>query len=197
MNQSPGNMERTILYRPERPALTVEGLQTELRSLSRLLNTTQLKGGERVKILFLDFDGPLAIPWTINEDHWGHIPSLIRETAEKQEISLCLVSFNPDAEDAITRWGIRDCFIAVRSGSNHPRSKGEEYTEAHRKDLSKPNQIRSIFERELQGRQFAAAFFDDDSKNLLEVHQEFDGLIKCFHINSDEGLSAEILSRLL
>ena len=191
-------MEKEIVYRPERPEPDPARLKEEIERLGRLLNAVQLSNPpmmRKFKVLFLDFDGPLAIPWAVNEDPWPQIPGLIREVASRPDVALCLVSFNPGAEAAISRWGIRNCFAAVRAGCNWKLRAGEQYTEAHRKNLSKSAQIRSILENELEDSSYEVDFFDDDAKNLLDVYEQFGGAIKCFYVH--EGLNRELLSRFL
>lgn len=167
----------------------------QLEPLGRLVNALQPRPSAGPRVAFLDFDGPLAIPWTVHENPWPWIPQLIREASARPNLLLCIVSFNPGAEAAVTRWGIRDCFVAVRAGCNRRLAPGEVYTEEHRRGLSKPAQIQSILQNELQGSSGQAGFFDDDPQNLWEVHRQFDGQISCFYVH--EGLTPELFARFV
>ncbi len=178
-----------LTFKPEKPAPSVEELQQQIFHLRELVNRSQAKWIRLNKVFFLDFDGPLAIPWTVDENHWGHIPELIPRLAQKG--TLCLISFNPGAEDALIRWGLRHHFKACRSGTNFPRPQGA-YQEEWRHGLSKAKQITSILENELQGiKDYDCAIFDDDAKNLNHVHAELN--IRCYYVDSDQGLEMKIL----
>lgn len=179
-----------LRFRPEKPDPNVQDLQEQVVHLRALVNRLQPKWTNLDKVFFLDFDGPLAIPWTIDENHWGQIPELIPKMAQMG--TLCLISFNPGAEAALIRWGLRRYFAACRSGTNFPRSYDVPYKDEWRKGLSKAEQIRSIMSTELPNdRDYEYAIFDDDAKNLNLVHEELG--IRCYYIDSDRGLEAEIL----
>lgn len=144
------------------------------------------------RILFLDFDGPLAIPWTMPEMYHEHIPSLIEQLA-KNDI-LCLVSFNPRAIQAIESWNLHSHFTAFRAGSNHPLLPGETYSdEKHRIKLSKASQIESILSSELKDiEKESLHFYDDDESNIKNVSDVFGEKVSCNLVQTWFGLSDKI-----
>ena len=132
------------------------------------------------KLLIFDFDGVLAIKWTRPEEYFHQIPDLIKKLSHNY--ILCVASFNPRAQLAITNWGLDDYFTCMRYGANH--NWADIYKESYRENMTKADQIVHMIENEIDqlnnktdelGNKFEfgdVMFFDDDPENILQVNEK-------------------------
>jgi hypothetical protein len=144
---------------------------------------------------FLDFDGTLAIPYTMPEQPYAHIPALLQQW-HANHISLHLVSFNPRAWVAIQAWGCAHYFTSVRVGCNTPWPPHEDLTfYKHnaillRAELCKSRQIASILHTELAltaNSLATAEFYDDDERNIMAVRAAYPNF-SCYMVETQFGL---------
>jgi len=143
------------------------------------------------RIIILDFDGVLCIPYTHPEEPYPHMDALLAQLLA-HEFTLCVASFNPLSRPALRRWGWFERFKAIRCGSNyHWDDETEIYSDiTHRDDLCKSKQIADILESELNEFGFTpehCAFFDDTPFNLDAVRERLPQ-VACVHVPSDKGL---------
>lgn len=144
------------------------------------------------KLLIFDFDGVLAIKWTMPEEYFDQIPDLIRKLSK--DYILCVASFNPRAQVAIKNWGLEEYFICMRYGSNY--TWVDIYKEEYRENMTKANQIIHMIENEIDqmnklNNKFEygdVVFFEDNIKNILNVNEKLPW-IKTVLINSDIGVN--------
>lgn len=148
------------------------------------------------KVLFLDFDGVLAIKWTIPELHFPQIPSVLSDLREKGHL-LCVVSYNPQAERAIREWNLYHYFEGVRAGCNQ-KWFGVYKDCVHRPGLSKAEQILDLIRFELHSYDIYlddCIFCDDDVDNINLVTQKLPA-IKTVLIDENIGLTHDIVNHL-
>lgn len=145
-------------------------------------------------VYVFDFDGVLAIPYSVPEKHYDQVPSLIKQLYDQGNI-LCMASFNPDSIESIERWGLMKYFTAVRGGCNFKWSgiKSEYKDEIHRNQLLKSTQIISMMNEELSSlvpRVEHLRFFDDDKLNILQFEKAFssDKRFKSVLVDFKQGL---------
>lgn len=140
------------------------------------------------RLVVVDFDGVIAIPYTDPEMHYPQIPELFANL-KKENTTLCLASFNPRAKVAVESWGLAEHFTAMRHGANFTWSGN--YLESHRENMLKSSQIENMIANELKDHTFESIeFYDDDLKNLLEVKIALP-IVKCIFIPHSLGLSVE------
>ena len=139
------------------------------------------------RVVFLDFDGVLAIPFNMPEQPYPHIPTLLKYWHD-HGVQLHLVSFNPRAWLAVQAWGCAHYFTGVRAGCNEPWQHDalETYTEAMRQDLCKARQIASLLQ-EHNPHTVELDFWDDDPLNIARV-QAVHRNVTCHHVHTEHGL---------
>lgn len=141
-----------------------------------------------MKLYIFDFDGVLAIPYTNPERYYNNIPFLISSLAMNNY--LAVVSFNPQAEKVIKRWGLSKHFMAYRSGYNEIWNGN--YKSEYRMNMSKSGQIKSILNNELKDIEFEEIlFYDDDIRNIRDVRSVFSNITSIL-INELYGLTINI-----
>lgn len=136
-------------------------------------------------LLVFDFDGVLAIPYTMPEQCYSGIPNIIKALSE--QYILAVASYNPRAYMAIKSWNLEQYFISIRCGANHSWHKDNiEYNENYRIDMEKSNQILDI-KNEIKHLNISGIiFFDDDQNNLNLVNIKLPSVITVF-INYEHG----------
>ena len=137
------------------------------------------------KLIFLDFDGVLAIKLTNN--YFPQIPAIIRKLHKKYK--LCIASYNQNAINIIKKWNLEEFFCAIRCGSN-TKWEGDYNYDIYSKNLSKAEQIIDMLNNELlelEIDQENCIFFDDDKNNIKLVNDKLPK-IKTIKINGNEGL---------
>jgi hydroxymethylpyrimidine pyrophosphatase-like HAD family hydrolase len=147
------------------------------------------------KIIFLDFDGVLAVPWTDPVELYPQVPDILKRLKDKGHI-LCVTSFNPTAHAELTRHGQHHHFHAFRCGSNAPWV--EHYTNDLGENLSKHHQIRSMLAHELvhlEPDESICHFFDDVHDNLHCVSTQT--LVATWYVDSSRGLNEDNIKHLL
>ena len=145
------------------------------------------------KVIFLDFDGVLAIKWTIPELYFPQIPEVLSQLHTKGYI-LCVISYNPLAKEAIRRWDLDKFVTAIRAGCNQ-KWDGNYSDAIHRCDLSKAEQIRDILTTELKDLPIThedCIFLDDDVANLTLVQQHLPE-VKTIHVDENTGLTDQLI----
>ncbi len=139
------------------------------------------------KVMFLDFDGVLAIPYTSPAQHYVGLSVMLYYLKHHLGWTLCLVSFNPTAESCLKQWQIEHYFTAIRAGSN--QQWVGQYVD-DRKHLCKSQQIQDILDNELKGHSYERlVFFDDSTEHVYKIKTS-GHLFTCqaYHVDSDVGL---------
>lgn len=121
-------------------------------------------------ILFIDFDGVLAMPRSNPVKLYPNIP-LILERLSKHYV-LCLVSFNPSAIRELRRLNVLKYFKATRAGTTKNIEVSEKTGD---RILCKYLQISSIIQQlskdpEMRIHELTMYFFDDDINNIETVN---------------------------
>lgn len=133
-------------------------------------------------VLFLDFDGVIAIPWTNPVQLYGHTAEMIKTLAA--EYTLCLVSFNPTAPAELDRFGLTKYFKAIRAGL--PVVKTEKGAQER---IHKQIQIRDILDHELSDMKIQEmSFYDDFDHNIKWVSKSIPE-VKCVFVDNARGLT--------
>jgi hypothetical protein len=149
-----------------------------------------------VKILFLDFDGVLAIPWTVPPRLYPHTKELL-ESYHAQGYVLALASFNGGADEALKNHGVDHLFTAMRYGhTERPRNKhGWVYYGWTSETATKMGQITNMLENELATLNVEAWYFFDDSPHNLEPLQKRGH--RAFYVEEETGLTRALLEKVL
>jgi predicted phosphatase len=135
-------------------------------------------------LLFCDFDGVLAIPYTNPVELYPNIPDLLRQLSHSY--TLCLASFNPTALDELKRFDLLSLFVAVRAG----RHELHHMSSIH-EPLCKVAQIRSMYNEmgvEFQTLDTRVWFVDDTISHIENVRKNLTG-IQCVWVDSTTGLT--------
>ena len=123
------------------------------------------------RLLVFDFDGVLAIKYSMPEECYQQIPELLKQLSKTH--ILCVASYNPRAQMAIKSWGLDQYFSCMRFGANHTWK--DEYQEHYRELMSKSDQIVNMIENEIKelDHQYSdIVFFDDSEENLKCVNEK-------------------------
>ncbi len=125
------------------------------------------------KLLILDFDGVLAIPYTNPEEPYPQVINQLQTLHARGNI-LAVASFNPMCLIALERWQVKHLFTGIRAGCNNKLNDQEIYTDqVHRIDLQKSKQIINLLDNELKYHQhLPVLFLDDDPKNIENVNDK-------------------------
>jgi hypothetical protein len=152
-------------------------------------------------ILYLDFDGVIAVPYTKPEKLFPGVKEILKYLFEKRKFKICVVSFNPIAHIVCEREGLTPYLCHVRAGAHSiwedQHLDIDKYVKENRKQLlSKSEQIRNI-ENHLDISELDTRIFLDDSPdNIFNVRHNLPS-IKAIHVNCDEGLRDGINRALL
>jgi hypothetical protein len=150
-------------------------------------------------VLFIDFDGVLAIPYSNPEMPVPDLLNTLQTLQKDGRFLLCCASFNPRAFIALKRWKVHNMFHAIRVGCNdvwHHFDLSCYDNTLHRVDLCKARQMQSMLQNELKAHKIGATMLIDDRLENIQVAKQ-KGYDTLFIENSQIGLTPGIATQLL